>query len=129
MKATKALKRLAKIEASMSDVVERYVSLAPAVRKALQDAMAAVSVAKEAVSLEVSDGTGTDPPLEQPETTSKAMPGLPKAKRKVSAAEVPKEVAVSRAKTATKTRAPVRKAVVKAKKAPAPARAAAKPVG
>jgi hypothetical protein len=43
MKATKALKRLTKIEASMSDVTERYVSLAPAVRKALQDAMAAVT--------------------------------------------------------------------------------------
>ena len=52
MKATKALKRLAKIEALMSDVTEKYVTLAPALRKALRDAMAAVTVAKEAVSLE-----------------------------------------------------------------------------
>jgi len=54
MKATKALKRLAKIEALMSDVTEKYVTPAPALRKALRDAMAAVTVAKEAVSLEAS---------------------------------------------------------------------------
>jgi hypothetical protein len=56
MKATKALKRLAKIEALMSDVTEKYVTLAPAVRKALRDAMAAVTVAKEAVSLDAPSG-------------------------------------------------------------------------
>ena len=62
MKATKALRRLAKIEASMSDVVERYVSLAPAVRKAL-------------LSLEVSSETADDSPvMEPPEPPSKAIP-------------------------------------------------------
>ena len=66
MKATKALKRLAKIEASMSDVTERYVSLAPSVRKALRDAMAAVTVAKEVVGLEATSGTETNPPVKHP---------------------------------------------------------------
>src|SRR6202021_2288085 len=43
MKANKALKRLAKIEALISDVAKRYSSGAANVRKALQDAKAAVA--------------------------------------------------------------------------------------
>ena len=42
MKATKALKRLSKIEALMSEVSERYSSGASHMREALQDAMAAL---------------------------------------------------------------------------------------
>ena len=51
MKANKALKRLAKIEALISNVTQRYSASAPAVRKVLRDAKAAVARAKEAVSL------------------------------------------------------------------------------
>lgn len=65
MKASKALKRLAKIEALMSDVVERYVTLAPAVRKALHDAMAGIAVAKDAVSLDASSGTPKKSPVKK----------------------------------------------------------------
>lgn len=64
MKAIKALRRLTKIEALMSDVVERYSGTAPAVREALQDAMAAVTVAKEAVNLEATTGTEISAPVE-----------------------------------------------------------------
>ena len=103
MKANKALRRLTKIEASMSDVVERYVSLAPAVRKALQDAMAAVVVAKEAVNLEASS-SAVKIPAEQPERTAKAAPGTPKARRKQGTVAVPKAVAVASAKTVAKKR-------------------------
>jgi hypothetical protein len=124
MKANKALRRLTEIGVLMSDVVERYPTSAPAVRKALQDAMAAVTVAKEAVDLEASP---KNLPVEQHEPTSRTMPGILKAKRKLGAAAVPKEVAAAQARTATKTRAPVRKAVVKAKKAPASVQVAAKP--
>ncbi len=56
MKANKALKRLAKIEALMSDVTERYSASAPHLRKVLQDAKAAVARAKEAVGLQASSG-------------------------------------------------------------------------
>ena len=51
MKANKALKRLAKIEALISDVTERYSASAPHVRDVLQDAKAAVARAKEAMRL------------------------------------------------------------------------------
>jgi hypothetical protein len=64
MKPNKALRRLTKIEASMSDVLKRYVSLAPAVRKALRDVMSAVTVGK--VSLDASSGTATNPPVKRP---------------------------------------------------------------
>ena len=56
MKANKALKRLAKIEALISDVTERYSASAPQIREVLQDAKAAVSRAKEAVNLQAASG-------------------------------------------------------------------------
>ena len=49
MKANKALKRLAKIEALMSVVTERYSASAPHIREVLQDAKAAVARARETV--------------------------------------------------------------------------------
>jgi hypothetical protein len=110
MKATKALKRLAKIEASISDVVERYVTLAPAVRKALHDAMAAVVVAKEAVSLEVSSGAASNPPLQHP-PLKKEEAAAP-VKRSSKKATAKKAVKTSTAKAAKKV-APVKRAEVK----------------
>jgi hypothetical protein len=49
MKVNKALKRLAKIEALMSNVAARYSPSAPRTREVLQDAKAAVARAREAV--------------------------------------------------------------------------------
>lgn len=63
MKANKAVKRLAKIEALMSDVTERYSASAPHIREMLQDAKAAVTRAKAAVSLQASSGTAKNPPV------------------------------------------------------------------
>ncbi len=54
MKANKALKRLAKIEAWMSEVRDQYSARAPNLLKALQQATAAVAQVKEAVSLHAS---------------------------------------------------------------------------
>jgi hypothetical protein len=85
MKANKALKRLAKIEALMSDVTERYSS-APHIREVLQDAKAAVTRAKEAVSLQASSGTAKNPPVKHSKPPSKATPEPSKPKRKLSAA-------------------------------------------
>ncbi|MFN7996026.1 MAG: hypothetical protein U0Q18_20620 [Bryobacteraceae bacterium] len=49
MKARKALKRLEKAEALMSDVIERFTATEPKVQEALQDAKTSVDRAKEAV--------------------------------------------------------------------------------
>jgi hypothetical protein len=86
MKAKKALKRLAKIEALMSGVAERYSASATHVREVLQDAKTAVIRAKEAVSLQASSGTSKHPPVKHSEPTSKATPEPSKPKRELSAA-------------------------------------------
>ena len=85
MKANKALKRLAKIEASMSDVTERFSS-ASHIREVLQDAKAAVTRAKEAVSLQASSGTAKNPLVKHSKPPLKATPEPSKPKRKLSAA-------------------------------------------
>jgi hypothetical protein len=56
MKATKALKRLIKIESLMSAVAERYSASAPHLRRVLEEAADAVVRAKQAVSLQASSG-------------------------------------------------------------------------
>jgi hypothetical protein len=86
MKTNKALKRLAKIEALMSDVTARYSASAPQIRKVLQDAKAAVTRAVEAVSLQASAGTAKNPPVKHSKRPSKATPKLSKPKRRLSAA-------------------------------------------
>ena len=77
MKANKARKRLAKIEALISDVAERY-SNAPHIREVLQDAKAAVTRAKEAVSFQASSGTTKNPAVKHSKLTSKAEPEFSK---------------------------------------------------
>ena len=74
MKANKALKRLAKIEALMSDVTERYSARGPDTRKLLQDAEAAVVRAKAAVNLEASPRPAKTRPVEHSEGPSKTTP-------------------------------------------------------
>ena len=86
MKANKALKRRAKIEMLMSDVTERYSASAPHIREVLQDAKAAVTRAKEAVSLRTSSGTAKNPAVKHSAPMSKATPEPSKPKRKLSAA-------------------------------------------
>jgi hypothetical protein len=60
MKATKALKRLTKIESLMSVVIERYSASAPHLRTVLKDATDAFARAKQAVSLQASSATKSD---------------------------------------------------------------------
>lgn len=52
---TKALKRLTKIEALISDVTERYSETALHIGELLQDAKGAITRAKDAVSLQASN--------------------------------------------------------------------------
>jgi hypothetical protein len=90
MKANKVLKRLAKIEELMSDVMERYSESAPHIRAVLQDAKAAVTRAKEAVSLQ-SSSSKKNPPLKHSGTPSKAdtKSAQKKAATKKAAVKVP----------------------------------------
>jgi hypothetical protein len=143
MKANKALKRLAKIEALMSDVTERYSS-APHIREVLQDAKAAVTRAKEAVSLQASSGTAENSRVKHSKPPSKAKPEPSKPKRKLSAAGRKAIIAATKrrwalkraeaAKTAPKkmarkkagTKSVAVKASAKARKKGAPVKKAAK---
>jgi hypothetical protein len=138
MKANKALKRLAKIEALMSAVMERYSS-APHIREVLQDAKAAVTRAKEALSLQASSGTAKNPAVKHSKPPSKATPEPSKPKRKLSAAgrqaiiaATKKRWALKRAEAATaqsagKKAVPARKkAAVKKVTVKAPTKAAKK---
>ena len=63
MKANKVHKRLAKIEALISDLTERYSKGAVQIREALQDAKAAFARVKEAVSSQTSSGAAKHSPL------------------------------------------------------------------
>jgi len=137
MKANKALKRLNKIEALISDVTERYLARAPHIRDVLQDAKAAVTRAKEAVSLQASSGAAKNPPVMHSKPTSKATPEISKPKRKLSAAGrkaiiaatknrwALKRAEAEKAKSAVaKKGAPKKSAVKKAAVKAAPAKAA-----
>jgi hypothetical protein len=86
MKTNKVLRRLAKIEALMSDVTKRYSASVPHTREALQDAKAAVTRAVKAVSLQASAGSAKKPPVKHSKRPSQATPELSKSKRKLSAA-------------------------------------------
>jgi hypothetical protein len=84
MKATKALRRLTKIESLMSDVTQRYSANA-LIRDVLQDATVAVQRAKNAVGSQVSSGTPKSE-VKHPKPTSKQTPELSRPTRKLSAA-------------------------------------------
>ena len=82
MKANKALKRLAKIEALISDVTERYSKGAVEVRKALQDAKVAFARVKVAVSSQASSKPAKNPAAK----TKKAVAKKTAAKARGAAA-------------------------------------------
>ena len=123
MKANKALKRLSKVEALLSDVTERYSASAPQIRELLRDAKAAVIRAKEAVSLQASPETGKNRPAKGARHSSKATPEPSKPKRTLSAAgrKAISDATKKRwaAKRAAAKAAPVKAAPAIAKKATA----------
>src|SRR4051794_9232209 len=105
MKANKALKRLAKIDALMSDVIERYSTHASPIRKALRDVMDAVALSKKLVSQEASSRRPTNPPVKQT-TWKKAAPKSAPARKAVPKPGavkrvVPKKAALANARTTT----------------------------
>ena len=104
MKANKALKRLAKIEALTSDVAKRFSAHAPHMREVFEDLKAAVDRVKEAVRVQASSGTAKKKvaPLKTAPVAKKAAPVRKKAAVRKAAVKAPT------AKTAKK-RAPVKK--------------------
>lgn len=94
MKGNKAHKRITKVEALISDLVNRYSAGASHVAEALQSAKAAVTRAREAVGLEASS-----------DTPKKNAPRKKKAKK-----------TKAKSPTATRKKDPDRKAVVRVQK-------------
>jgi hypothetical protein len=133
MKANKALKRLTKIEALLSDVSERYSSGGSHIREAIQDAMAAFARVKAAVSSQAAK----QPRVKRKNADAKNAAAEAKPKRRLSAAGrqairealkrrwAQKNAAATNADPAMKA-APARKKAA-AKKTPAPVQTAAKP--
>jgi hypothetical protein len=137
MKAKKVLKRIAKIEALISEVTERSSLSAPHIQELLREAKTAIARAKKAVSSQASSGTVKNPPAKGAEPPSKATPEPVKPKRKFSAAgrraiseATKKRWAAKRAaakklapavakKTAVKKVPPKKATALKAAKAPA----------
>ncbi len=104
-KANKALKRLGKIEALISDVSERYSSSAAHVREALQDAIAAFARVKAAVSSQASSRTAKHPPAKRKkDAVKKVAATAPVAKTAKKSAPIKK----AEKKAATKKAAPAR---------------------
>ena len=118
MKAKKVLKRIAKIEALISEVTEQSSQSALNVRELLRDAKAAVIQAKEAV--QASSGTATNPPSKGAKPSAKATPEPSRPKRRLSAAgrkaiseATKKRWAATRAAAAKAAPALTKKAAVK----------------
>ena|SRR5579864_2425223 len=105
MKVNKALKRLAKIEALISDLTKRFSKGAVQIREALQDAKAALAHVKKTIRADVSSENAKRAPV----------------KRKKAA--VKKAAVKTRPAKTMKKRAPIKKATKRAsakKTAPAP---------
>ena len=104
MKANKALKRLAKIEGSVSDLAKRFLPSAPHMREVLQDAKAALVRAKEAVL----QASGTEK-----EKAEAPKAGRPAKKVSSTLKGTRKKVQVKVSAKSAKKRAPVKKAAKK----------------
>jgi hypothetical protein len=117
MKANKALKRLTKIEALISDVTERYSAGAHHIREALHEAKAAVVRVKAAVRSQPSSGrakTSKAPSKKTPEPV-KQKQRLSAAGRKAIQEAARRRWAERRATTANANRAPRKAAPVRKK--------------
>jgi hypothetical protein len=102
MKVNKALKRLAKIEALISNVTERYSASAPHIREVLHDARAAVTRAREAMSLQASSATAKHPPVKHSKPPTKTAPESAKPKRRISEEGMKRIIAATKKRWALK---------------------------
>jgi hypothetical protein len=99
MKANKVRKRLAKIEAMISDLTERYSKGAFHIREALHNAKVAVAHAKEAVLSQVSSEKAKRSPVKRKKAAvKKAAVKTPTAKAAKKSAPIKKPVKTAAAK-------------------------------
>jgi len=124
MKASKVHKRLAKIEALIADLTERYSKGAVNVRAALQGAKVAVAHLKAAVSSQASPGTAKKSEAPSTETRKPAKRKITAAHRRAIREGVRRRLAQKKAATAKAGGA--RKKVAPATKKTAVKRAGAK---
>jgi hypothetical protein len=114
MKANKALKRLTKIEALMSDVTERYSATTPHLREVLQGAEDAVARAKEAVSLQVTKAaTAKEGRAAKKATPAQKKPGVKKVAANAQRAKTAKKNTPSKSTAKQTATAPVGRAATK----------------
>lgn len=93
MKANKALKRLAKIEALVSDVTRRFSDNAPHVTDVLKDLKGAVARVKEAVNAHVSSLAAKKKAAPASKKKTARRKAVKTSKVKASKAKAPKKVA------------------------------------
>jgi len=97
MKANKALKRLAKIEALMSDVGKRFSAHAPSLREAFADLKVAVDRVKEAVRVQATSAARKEKTSNgRKKATKKAAVKAPMAKSAKKRAPVKKRTAANK---------------------------------
>jgi hypothetical protein len=131
MKAKKALKRLAKIEALMSDVTERLPKTSLQIQVALKDAKDALGRAMAAVSLQASSekqaakARSTEPEPSKPKLSSASKVAVKDDMEVTGRADEEQVTAAARKKNAAKTMA-VRARTTKTTRKRAPIRKAAK---
>ena len=119
MKAIKALKRLTKAEALLSNVIDRYAASGHSIQEVLQNAKASVIRAKDAVGLQASPRKSKEPKKRrrlQKAEAAKAKPAATKktvSKKAARKKAVAKKVAKTLTKTVAKKSAPTKRAAVK----------------
>ncbi|MBK5293690.1 MAG: hypothetical protein JJE04_18680 [Acidobacteriia bacterium] len=121
MKTSKALKRLAKIEAAIADVTERFSASGPQIRALFKDLKAAAARAKEAVSLQPSSKPAKKAAKKAASARKKSAPKKTPVNARVKAAGKSKPARQNVKKKAVKKTAPVPADAVAAADVPEPA--------
>ena len=85
MKAKKAAKRLTRVEALLSNVIDQYDASEASVRELLDSARASVVQAKEAVSLQSAPATAKKPPVKAREPKRRRLSAQGRKKLSVAA--------------------------------------------
>jgi hypothetical protein len=125
MKPNKVHKRLAKIEAMITDLTERYSKGPVHIREALQDAKAAIAHVKEAVSSGMAKKAAADPKKAAVKKAATKAPAAKTSKKSKSMKKAAKKTAAK--KGAAKKKAAKKKAPAPVHKPPAPAQMASTP--
>jgi len=94
MKAKKALKRLARVETLLSDVVDQYAAIEPDMRELLDSAKASVVRARQTVDVKANTKAAKKPPVK----AEKSKAGLTAEGRKKLSVAAKKRWAIAKRK-------------------------------